>query len=69
MKKGATPNLGLGVGAVALNTCPSTDNSLFCQFSRFFQVVMMLVTLAIVVYFVYTLAIPYLVKKTRGGRR
>ena len=67
MKRG-TPSLGLGVGAVALNTCPSTDNSLFCQFSRFFQVVMMLVTLAVIFYFIYTLAVPYLVKNTRGRR-
>jgi len=29
---------------------------------------MMLVTLAVIFYFIYTLAIPYLVKKTRGGR-
>jgi hypothetical protein len=65
----ASPGLGLGVGAVALNSCPSTDMSLFCQFSRFFQVVTMVVTLAIIVWVVYSLVIPYLTKKGRGGRR
>lgn len=64
-----TPGLGLGVGAVAVNTCPRTDMSLFCQFSRFFQVVMMVFTLAVIVWVVYTLVIPYLTKKGRGGRR
>jgi hypothetical protein len=67
---GATsPGLGLGVGAVAMNTCPATDMSLFCQFSRFFQVIMMIFTLAVIGWIVYTLAIPYLMKKGRGGRR
>jgi hypothetical protein len=63
--KHSTPGIGLGVGAVALNTCPSTDESIFCQFSRFFQVVMMIFTLAILAYFVYTYATPYLFKKGR----
>jgi hypothetical protein len=31
--------LGLGVGAVAVNTCPIENKTLFCQFSRIFQVI------------------------------
>jgi len=66
MKRSNSPGLGLGVGAVALNQCASTDESLFCQWSRFFQVFMQIITLVIVLYFIYTLAIPYLFKKSRG---
>ena len=61
--------LGLGVGAVAVNQCASTDDSLFCQWSRFFQIFMQIITVIIVLYFIYTLAIPYLVKAGRSGRR
>lgn len=64
-----SPGLGLVGGAVAMNMCPSTDTSLFCQFSRFFQIFTMIITIVVILYFIYTLAIPYLVKKTRGGRR
>ena len=31
--------LGLGVGAVAVNTCPIENQTLFCKFSRIFQVI------------------------------
>jgi hypothetical protein len=31
--------LGLGVGAVAVNTCPIDNQTLFCKFSRLFQVI------------------------------
>lgn len=66
--RGGSPALGLGVGAVAVNQCDSTDTSLFCQWSRFFQIFMQVITVIIVLYFIYTLAIPYLVKKGRSGR-
>jgi hypothetical protein len=68
MKKGGggAPGLGLGVGAVALNQCASTDNSLFCQWSRFFQVFMQVITVILVLWFIYTFAVPYLFKKGRG---
>ncbi len=71
MKAGRSggPVLGLGVGAVAVNQCASTDNSLFCQWSRFFQIFMQIITVIIVLYFIYTIAIPYVVKKGPSGRR
>jgi len=65
----AAPGLGLGVGAVALNSCPSTVMRLSCLSSRFFQVVMALFTLAVIVWVVYNFVVPYLTKKGRGGRR
>jgi hypothetical protein len=64
--RGGGPGLGLGVGAVAVNQCPSTDQSIFCQWSRFFQVFMQVVTLIIVLWFIYTFAIPYIFKKGRS---
>jgi len=67
--RGGGPALGLGVGAVALNQCASTDESLFCQWSRFFQIFMQVITVIIVLYFIYTFAIPYVVRKGRSGRR
>jgi hypothetical protein len=70
MKARGGPVLGLGVGAVAVNQCASTDNSLFCQLYSFFKIFMQVITVVIVLYFIYTFAIPYLVKSGRsGGRR
>jgi hypothetical protein len=63
---GGAPALGLGVGAVAVNQCASTDQSLFCQWSRFFQIFMQVITVVIVLYFIYTFAVPYLFKKGRS---
>ena len=53
------PSIGFGVGAVAVNTCPSTDESLFCQFSRAFQVFTSIVIIVLVLYVVYMLARAY----------
>lgn len=50
------PSIGFGVGAVAVNTCPSTDEDLFCQFSRAFQIFTSIVTIVLVLYVVYMLA-------------
>jgi hypothetical protein len=67
--KTSSPALGLGVGAVAVNQCASTDNSFFCQWSRFFQIFMQVITLILVLYIIYAFAVPYIFKKGRGGRR
>jgi len=61
------PNLGLGVGAVALNTCASTDNSLFCKVSRIFQIISWIFSVLIILFFVYVFAKAYFGSK-RGGR-
>ena len=60
------PSIGFGVGAVAVNTCPSTDESLFCQFSRAFQIFTSIVTIVIVLYVVYILASVYFGSKKSG---
>jgi hypothetical protein len=61
------PALGMGVGAVAVNTCPSTDNSLFCQVSRIFQMIGMFLSTIIMIWLLYIILSPYLFSK-RGGR-
>lgn len=55
-----------GVGAVALNSCASTDTSYFCQFQRFFQVFMQILILVVVLYFIYSLATAYFSKGSKG---
>lgn len=56
---------GFVFGTGVLNSCPSEDKSFFCQFSRVFNVIMMVLTLAFIAYFAYAL----LTSKTRffGG--
>ena len=61
------PNLGLGVGAVALNTCASTDNSLFCQVSRIFQIISWIFSVLVILFFIYVFAKAYF-NSRRGGR-
>lgn len=57
------PSLGLGVGV--LNTCPSQDTSFFCQFSRFVQIISMILFVGVVIYFIYVFASVYFFKKSR----
>jgi hypothetical protein len=61
------PALGMGVGAVAVNTCPSTDNSFFCQFSRIFQIITTVLTTLLLFWVVYIIFSTYVFAK-RGGR-
>lgn len=61
------PALGMGVGALAVNTCPSTDNSFFCQFSRIFQMITTVLTTLLLLWFVYVIFSTYVFAK-RGGR-
>jgi hypothetical protein len=60
------PSFGFGVGAVAVNTCPSTDESLFCQFSRAFQVFTSILTILLVLYIVYIFGRAYFGSKKSG---
>jgi hypothetical protein len=57
------PSLGFLTGV--LSTCPSEDTSIFCQFSRFVQIIGMIVFLLAVLYTIYAFAYPYLFKKSR----
>jgi hypothetical protein len=61
------PALGMGVGAVAVNTCPSTDNSFFCQFSRIFQIITTILSTLLLLWLVYVVFSAYVFNK-RGGR-
>ena len=58
-----------GVGAVAVNSCASTDTTYFCQFQRFFQVFMQVLVLVVVLYFIYSLATAYFSKGSKGLKR
>jgi hypothetical protein len=61
------PALGMGVGAVAVNTCPSTDNSFFCQFSRIFQMITTILSTLLLLWLVYVVFSTFVFNR-RGGR-
>ena len=61
------PGLGMGVGAVSVNTCASTDNSFFCQFSRIFQMITTILTTLLLLFFVYVIFSTFVFNR-RGGR-
>ena len=58
-----------GVGAVAVNSCPSTDTTYFCQFQRFFQVFMQVIILFVILYFIYSVATTYFSKGSKGLKK
>ena len=61
------PALGMGVGSLAVNTCPSTDNSFFCQFSRIFQMITTFLTTLLLFWFVYVIFSTFVFNR-RGGK-
>lgn len=63
----SSPGLGLGVGAVAVNTCSSEDKSMFCQASRIFQVISWIFSIIIFTWIIYTFFSIYVLSK--GGKR
>jgi hypothetical protein len=67
MAKRASPGLGLGVGAVAVNTCSSEDKSMFCQASRIFQIISWIFTTLIFLWIAYVFFDIYVLSK-RGKR-
>jgi hypothetical protein len=56
MAKRSSPGIGLGagVGAVAVNTCSSEDQSLFCQASRIFQIISWIISIIVFAWVAYT---------------
>ena len=65
-KSGSLRNaIGLNLvgGAVSVNQCKATDMTWYCQFSRFFSTLMMVITVIAIVYVLYILAKVYLFKK------
>ena len=68
-KRSSSPSLGLGagVGAVAVNTCSSEDNSLFCQASRIFQIISWIFSIVLFIWVAYIFLDMYVF--SRRGRR
>ena len=68
-KRSYSPALGLGagVGAVAVNTCSSEDKSMFCQASRFFQIIGWIFSTIIFLWVAYLFFDIYVLSK-RGKR-
>ena len=64
-----SPGLGLGagVGAIAVNTCSSEDKSLFCQASRFFQIIGWIFSTLVFLWVAYVFFDIYVLSK-RGKR-
>jgi hypothetical protein len=62
---GGGPGLFGGLGLGVVSQCDSEDDSAFCQFSRFMQVITMIFTLFFFIYLVYMFVKPYLGKRKR----
>jgi hypothetical protein len=43
--------------------CNSQDNSMYCNFVKFFNVLIMLMVIIGIIYFIYKFASPYFMKK------
>jgi len=56
----------LGVGATVLNTCSANDESLFCKFSRGFQVLAWIVSISLILYVIYAFVWPFVSQKMKG---
>jgi len=67
VKKVSSPGIGLGVGAVAVNTCSSEDKGWFCQASRIFQVISWIFSIIILTWIIYVFFSIYVLSK--GGKR
>ena len=63
---------GLGLGAVAvggtINSCPSSDTSLFCQTSRVFQVISWIFSIFLFSVVIYYFASIFLASRGKGGK-
>ena len=54
------PSFGFGFGTV--NTCSADNDSLFCQISRFIQIMGWVLFLCVILYVIYAFVIPYFFK-------
>ena len=67
----STKNVGLlsglfgGLNIFNVNECSSNDLGWYCQFSRFFSVVMMIIVLIAIVAVLYNFSKIYLFKKNK----
>lgn len=60
------PMTGLGVGAVAVNSCPVDDQSLFCKASRLFQIISWIFGTMVMIWVAYIFLDAYVFSKGRG---
>ena len=56
----------LGVGATVMNTCSANNESLFCKFSRGFQIIMWIFSICLILYFIYVFVWPFVSQKMKG---
>ena len=45
--------------------CKSEDNSMYCNFVKFFNVLIMFITIIVIIYFIYKFSSPFFYKKKR----
>ncbi|NBO70650.1 hypothetical protein EBV26_09250 [bacterium] len=60
------PMTGIGLGAVAVNTCPVDDQSLFCRVSRLFQIISWIFGTMVMIWVAYIFLDIYVFSKGRG---
>ena len=48
-----------------LNSCPANDMSFFCQMSRWFSILMIIIAVLVIIYLAYVFIGPYFMKKRR----
>ena len=61
----ATGLLGnLHTGVFGVINCDSKDDSFYCKFSKIFSMIMMVLTLCIIAFLIYTFVKPYIFKKS-----
>ena len=67
---GISPGLGLGAMAVGgtINSCPSSDTSLFCQTSRVFQVISWIFSILVFLVVVYYFASIFLASRGKSAK-
>lgn len=46
-------------------TCKDSDNSYYCNFVKFFNMLIMIIVLIMILYFVYSFAYPYVFSSKR----
>lgn len=68
-KSSGMPMTGVGVGAVAVNSCPVDDQSLFCRVSRLFQIISWIFGTIVMIWIAYIFLDEYVFSKGRGRRK
>ena len=51
---GLAPALGLHTGVFGVINCDSKDDTFYCKFSKIFSMIMMVLTLCIIAFLIYT---------------